>query len=77
MSGDEFVIIVPGKTESEFLEMVNNFRTSSIQNGVPLAATGCCWREKSKAIEEMMTEAETDMYQDKEKFYRDFPQYRR
>lgn len=77
MSGDEFVIIVPEKTESEFLEMVNKFRTSSIRKGVPLAAIGCCWRAKSKNIEEMMTEAEIDMYQDKEKFYRDFPQYRR
>lgn len=77
VSGDEFVIIVPGKPESVFLEMVKEFRACSIREGVPLAAIGCCWRAKTKNIEEMMTEAETNMYQDKEMFYRNFPQYRR
>lgn len=77
MSGDEFVIIVLKKPKSVFLEMVKEFRACSIRKGVPLAAIGCCWRAKTKKIEEMMTEAEADMYQDKERFYRDFPQYRR
>lgn len=73
MSGDEFVIIVPGKPESVFLEMVKEFRASSIREGMPLAAIGCCWRAKTRNIEEMMTEAEADMYQDKELFYQNFP----
>jgi len=77
MSGDEFLVIVLDVTEEEFVRKVELLRKLNAEGDVPMAAIGYCYRQKAKYIGEMMNEAEDDMYKDKQKFYEQFPMYKR
>ena len=77
MSGDEFLVIVLDCNADTFAQSVGILRERNTQGGVPMAAIGCCYKDKAKYIGEMMNEAEDDMYQDKKKFYEQFPMYKR
>ena len=77
MSGDEFLVIVLDCNADTFAQSVEILRERNTQGEVPMAAIGCCYKDKAKYIGEMMNEAEDDMYQDKKKFYQQFPMYKR
>lgn len=78
MSGDEFVVCAARENEQEFLERVELLRRRNREHDDhPLASIGACWEKNVTDIEELMKEAENVMYQDKECFYQEFPDYRR
>ena len=77
MSGDEFLVIVLDCTEEGFARRVEVLRKMNTEGEVPMAAIGCCYKEKAKYIGEMMNEAEDDMYRDKQMFYQQYPMYKR
>lgn len=77
MSGDEFLVIVLDVTCEDFIRKVELLRKMNTEGEVPMAAIGYCYKEKAKYIGEMMNEAEDDMYKDKQKFYEQFPMYKR
>lgn len=77
MSGDEFVVIVSGRTEEEFMNMVEKLRSRIKRKGMPMASVGWCWKVKSEGIEEIIKEAEEAMYADKKLFHQNYPMYRR
>lgn len=75
--GDEFIVCVSGKTEQDFNEAFEKFRTAVRAGERPIASIGKCWQEKTDNIDKMLTVAENAMYEDKKEFYRQFPQFRR
>lgn len=77
MSGDEFVIIVVDVTSEEFMRQVEVLREHCNQGEIPMAAVGCTWKSEAKRIGEMLNLAEDNMYEEKQKFYEQFPMYRR
>lgn len=77
MSGDEFVVVAINKSEEEFFNMVKELNIRNNMKGIPLASIGSAWKTKAESIEELLTEAEDAMYQDKKLFHEKFPEYRR
>ena len=77
LSGDEFVAVVTKKTKEEFFRATEELRRKNEQGDIPVAAIGICWKEEAEDIQDLITEAEHDMYRDKNLFYEKFPQYRR
>lgn len=77
MSGDEFVVCVLQKTETEFVQQVEVLQNRNRETKVPLASIGYCWRSATENFSELLTEAEDAMYRDKEVFYKEFPRYKR
>ena len=75
--GDEFIICVVDKTEWEFNTLFNHFKAAVGGSGKPIASLGKCWRERTDDVDKMITEAENAMYEDKQKFYKAYPQYKR
>ena len=77
LSGDEFLVILQNITKADFIQKLEIFRRRNAKCEVPLAAIGCCYKENVQDIGEMMKEAESDMYKDKQRFYEKFPMYKR
>ena len=77
MSGDEYVVCVLDVSKAEFAKLLQLLREHNVEEEIPIAAIGSCWREKADNLDVMLTEAENAMYQDKQIFYDKFPEYRR
>lgn len=74
ISGDEFVVLMPGITKSAFQSRVDVFYRSISTRAVPPAAIG--WSYGSDPLSTIRA-AENHMYDDKKIFYRNHPEYRR
>lgn len=77
MGGDEFVVIVLQKTKEQFLEQVEALQKANRKEEPPLSAIGFYYQYEAENLGHMLTKAEDAMYQDKEKFYKEFPMYQR
>ncbi|MCR5784202.1 MAG: GGDEF domain-containing protein [Eubacterium sp.] len=75
ISGDEFVVIMYGITESEMSEKMKEFRRLIDQNE-KIAAFGYVYRDDEDAIV-MINEAENKMYEDKDIYYNETGRTRR
>ncbi|WP_457789323.1 putative bifunctional diguanylate cyclase/phosphodiesterase [Anaeromassilibacillus sp. SJQ-5] len=70
IGGDEFVVLCRGLEEEAFLSVVKKLRGLFAAGGVCHAAVGCQWTEKTANIQQLITAADTMMYEDKKHFYR-------
>ena len=77
ISGNEFLVIMPRISKDYVCFMCENFAAYLNQDDVPQAAVGCAWSESPKHIEDVTRDAETRMYESKEKFYEKHPEYKR
>ncbi len=70
IGGDEMLVLASGVTEEDFLEHCNNLKLLMLEKDVPLAL-GRVWREKiTENPENLISEADSRMYQDKALFYK-------
>ena len=77
LGGDEFVVCTFGMPEEDLLHRVARLRDYRCDDGIPMAAIGCCWSEQTEDMDEMLTMAENAMYRDKNAFYDKYPECRR
>lgn len=77
MGGDEFVVIVMQKTEEQFYAQLERLKRDNKEEQMPLASIGVCYKDNAENLGQLLTEAEDAMYQDKEKFYQEFPEHQR
>lgn len=77
ISGDEFLIIQQNCSHETVGFMSDNFTAILNQEDVPQAAIGYAWSENPHHIEDVARDAETHMYESKEKFYEQHPEYKR
>lgn len=77
ISGDEFLIIQQNCSHETVGFMSDNFTAILNQEDVPQAAIGYAWSESPHHIEDVARDAETHMYESKEKFYEQHPEYKR
>lgn len=68
LGGDEFLAICPDIEEEQLVETGQQLRQVAKANGVNFAV-GTCWREGAQNIDEMMSEAEKKMYEEKRLYY--------
>lgn len=74
VGGDEFIIFKPNVKPEVFTNLINEFRTAIDTMHKTTVAIGC---SINNDLEKALKEAETQMYIDKENFYKRFPQYKR
>lgn len=77
ISGDEFLIILQNSSRETVGFMSDNFAAILNQEEVPQASVGFAWSENPLHIEDVTRDAETHMYESKEKFYEKHPEYKR
>lgn len=75
IGGDEFVVLSENSNFKVQLEELNKFRTQMKLRRIHIAS-GMEWRDEDMNIEEMVKCADEKMYQDKERFYKTFPETR-
>lgn len=69
VGGDEFVVILRNVEEKQIHEYINKLHQKSKKNDVSFAV-GYALTDKSSNLEEILKEADANMYEDKRKFYR-------
>lgn len=77
ISGDEFLIVFQNTSRETVGFMSDNFAAILNQEAVPQASIGYAWSEHPMHIEDVARDAETHMYDSKEKFYEQHPEYKR
>ncbi len=75
ISGDEFVVVSIDDGEERFMERAEAFRKMLDNDGFPRAAVGIAW-SMSHSIARVSAEAETRMYEDKQRFYEEHPEFK-
>lgn len=75
ISGDEFLVVSIDDEEDVFLENATAFKKLLNEEGFPRAAVGFVWRSGND-IASVTAEAETRMYEDKQRFYEAHPEYK-
>ena len=73
IGGDEFVILCPGIEKELFEAQVQNLKALFQNDTLCQAAIGSRWSESSRALNQIIAEADELMYQDKKDFYRKHP----
>ena len=68
IGGDEFVVFQPGKTDAEINECLESFNDSMKRNEYH-AAVGKCDYEADMSVDQLIVNAEKDMYRSKQKYY--------
>ena len=76
IGGDEFVILMMPVEERPFFEKVSQLSDALKKNEVSISM-GIIWRDKTNDIEEMLQQADHSMYEQKERYHRQFGYYRR
>lgn len=75
--GDEFMVLLPGITESRFEALRQELTRRLDEDGVPEVAVGFSWTETMDDIDSTITEADRLMYHDKALFYMIHDRYRK
>lgn len=75
IGGDEFVVLYPGIEEAEFTHFVTQLRKNTKEHQLSISY-GVVWKEVCNDLEELLTEADKKMYEDKKRYYSD-AQYNR
>lgn len=68
IGGDEFVVFQSGKTEKEIKECLGSFNDSLARNDYH-AAVGKCVYEENMSVNQLIVNAEKEMYESKKKYY--------
>ena len=68
IGGDEFVVFQTGKTENEIRESLSAFN-EALQRNDYHAAVGSCIYESGMSVDELIENAEKEMYSEKQKYY--------
>lgn len=77
ISGDEFLIWQEDVDKDSFAERVELFRQKLNNDGRPIASVGMAWSDCVLEAEQVVKDAEAQMYVEKEKYYKAFPEDRR
>lgn len=77
ISGDEFLVISETSRGEEFIKAAEAFRTRINAGGKAPAAIGCAWSAAPVSVGALVKEAETAMYSDKSRFYKQNTQFDR
>ena len=75
IGGDEFVVLYPGIEENEFAHFVTQLQRNAKEHQISISY-GIVWKEVCNNLEELLTEADKKMYEDKKRYYSD-AQYNR
>ncbi|MCI8373641.1 MAG: GGDEF domain-containing protein [Lachnospiraceae bacterium] len=73
ISGDEFLVICERIEKEEFLQKFEEFHAILQNQPQPMASIGWSWKDMPERLETLVSEAEQEMYMDKQEFYRRFP----
>ena len=75
--GDEFVIVCRDMAQSTFLKNAEILKRSLClpQRGCNDAAVGFCWSDEAVYMEEVINQAEADMYEAKRQYYTDIGEH--
>lgn len=76
VSGDEFIVVYSGDDEEEFYKRAKAFEELIKSDKVPTASIGYSFGI-TEELETVTTVAEQMMYEDKQDFYKKFPQFKR
>lgn len=77
ISGDEFTVILEDVPEKETMEKFAAFSAQIHRDDPPIAAIGYAYADGPATIQELMSVAETIMYEDKKRCHQEHPEYRR
>lgn len=77
LSGDEFLVWREDATKEDFEAEVERFKKSVNNNGKPSASVGMAWSGCVLEAEQVVKDAEQDMYKEKNKYYETFPEEKR
>lgn len=75
--GDEFTIIVTGVTQEELDKKVSDIRTVCTSYNRLIFAIGSCVEDDSRNVRRALKCADERMYEDKKKYYEQFPEKKR
>lgn len=75
IGGDEFVTISEDMTFKAVLNDLKQFRDTMKSQHIYIAS-GMEWRDENMNLSDMIKKADAKMYQDKERFYKEFPEGR-
>lgn len=75
ISGDEFIVFFTDDGEEEVKKKFSDFHNRLQQQKLPIASIGYAWSAAPDTIEELVKEAESAMYKDKQEYYRKHPKY--
>ena len=77
LGGDEFIVLVNGCNEEDIKNMIRGFN-KDLSDTTYYCSVGYAYRaDRSKDIDELLKEAETEMYEAKNRFYANSPFERR
>ncbi len=77
VGGDEFLILVTGRSEEEFNALADDLKAASEASKNIRVAVGTCFGDESMDIRTAMHLADERMYKDKEEFYKKHPEFGR
>ena len=73
IGGDEFVIICPGIDQIQFESKAASLRRCFESNELCHAAIGAQWDRRAQDLQQVIAQADAQMYEDKKEFYRRNP----
>ncbi len=76
VGGDEFLVIVTGKSEAEFNALVDKLKAISESDDSVHFAIGSCFADSSVDIRNAMRNADEKMYENKADFYKKHPDFK-
>lgn len=71
IGGDEFIVIEPNIAQEVFQERVEAVRAYAQKDAEYRMAIGAVWQEECSSLKEMILQADTQMYEDKKRYYKD------
>lgn len=77
ISGDEFVVFLENESEEAVKQRFEQLQQLVCKQSCPIVSAGYAWKAHPVSIEEIVAEAEENMYQDKAAFYQKFPELKR
>ncbi len=70
MSGDEFLVLFEHESEKSVRNQIIDFRGKLKDQKLPVASLGYAWSDAPVTLEELLSEAENKMFQEKQIYYR-------
>ena len=75
--GDEFMVLLRDVTKAQLEDYEKQIKAKAAETDNVSFAVGLCLEEDSQAIYEAMKTADVNMYEDKKKYYEQFPELKR
>ncbi len=77
ISGDEFVVLIDNADREDFLSRAEKLHQELLQMEIPMASVGAAWDGSAGSVDALIRIAETRMYEDKQEFYKKYPEMKR